>query len=61
MGGSIAGFAYYVWCPSGGAMEGRDPVVRAALNRIARVALIGYTLRRISGLERVDVPCAGQC
>ena len=36
IGDSIAGFAYHVWCPSGGAMEGRDPVVRAVLDRIAR-------------------------
>jgi hypothetical protein len=36
VGGGIAGFAYHVWCPSGGPMEGRDPVVRAVLDRIAR-------------------------
>jgi hypothetical protein len=36
IGDGIAGFAYHVWCPSGGEMEGRDPVVRAVLDRIAR-------------------------
>jgi hypothetical protein len=36
IGGSLAGFAYHVLCPSGGAMENRDPVVRAVLDHIAR-------------------------
>jgi hypothetical protein len=35
VGDGVAGFAYHALCPSGGAMEDRDPVVRAVLDRIA--------------------------
>jgi hypothetical protein len=32
----VAGFAYHVLCPSGSALEQRDPVVRAVLDHVAR-------------------------
>jgi hypothetical protein len=32
----IVGFVHRLWCPGGGAMEDRDPVVRAVLEYIAR-------------------------
>jgi hypothetical protein len=32
----IVGFAYHIFCPSGSAMEQRDPVVRAVLEHVAR-------------------------
>lgn len=35
-GDGIAGFAYHVLCPSGSALEQRDPVVRAVLAHLAR-------------------------
>lgn len=44
----VAGFAYQVLCPSGSAMEDRDPVVRAVLDHVARE---GPTRPR----ERVDI------
>jgi RecA/RadA recombinase len=34
----IAGFAYHIFCPTGSAMEDRDPVVRAVLDYVARTA-----------------------
>ena len=35
-GDGVAGFAYHVVCPSGSALEQRDPVVRAVLDHVAR-------------------------
>ena len=35
-GDGVAGFAYHVLCPSGSALEDRDPVVRAVLDHVAR-------------------------
>jgi AAA ATPase domain len=37
-GEGIVGFAYRVFCPTGSTMEERDPVVRAALDYVARTA-----------------------
>ena len=34
----IAGFAYHIFCPTGSAMEDRDPVVRAVLDYVSRTA-----------------------
>jgi hypothetical protein len=35
-GDGVAGFAYHVLCPTGSALEQRDPVVRAVLDHVAR-------------------------
>jgi len=35
-GDGVAGFAYHLMCPSSGAMEDRDPVVRAILDHVVR-------------------------
>jgi len=36
----VAGFAYHLLCPTGSAMEQRDPVVRAVLDHVARTAAV---------------------
>jgi hypothetical protein len=35
-GGGVTGFAYHVFCPTGSALEDRDPVVRAVLDHVER-------------------------
>jgi hypothetical protein len=35
-GDGVAGFAYHLTCPGGGAMEDRDPAVRAILDHVVR-------------------------
>ena len=53
-GDGVAGFAYHVLCPSGSALEDRDPVVRAVLDHVARDGPLRPG-------ERVDIVrfCAG--
>ena len=53
-GDGVAGFAYHVLCPSGSALEDRDPVVRAVLDHVAREGPLRPG-------ERVDIVrfCAG--
>jgi hypothetical protein len=36
--GTVAGFAHHVLCPTGSPLEREDPVVRAALDHVARTA-----------------------
>ncbi|HEU5111157.1 MAG TPA: ATP-binding protein [Micromonosporaceae bacterium] len=35
-GDGVAGFAHHLFCPGGGAMEDRDPIVRAILDHVMR-------------------------
>ena len=48
-GDGVAGFAYHLLCPSGSALEDRDPVVRAVLDHVARD---GPTASRRTGRHR---------